>query len=210
MKTLICFAKEPQPGEVKTRLAASIGAAAAVQLYIAFLKEIAGKLPDCGADRIIIASPGAEAKPELTALFPSPPFSHHQQQGATLGERMAASFEEAFAAGGSRVVMIGSDSPHFPPEEVSRAFQELEAHDAVIGPAPDGGFWLVGLRRYAELFSALPLSTPTAYEALLHAVEAQAFRYALVAACSDIDTIEDVKRLLPHEAFGPRLICIRS
>lgn len=210
MKTLICFAKEPRPGEVKTRLAAKIGAVPAARLYASFLKEIAAKLPQCGADRLIIASPGAHPKPRLDQIFPAPLFLHRKQRGETLGQRMSKSFEESFAEGGTRVVMIGSDSPHFPIAEVHRTFDLLDQRDAVVGPALDGGFWLVGLRRYAELFSALPLSTPRAQAALLQELQADGLSYEEVEICADIDTIEDVKRFLAHEESGPRFSLIRS
>ncbi len=141
---LVVFAKAPRRGRVKRRLAAGIGEAAALAFY---RQTLAALLHRVGRDRRwqtwIAVTPDCAA----TERGPWPPENARLAQGdGDLGARMA----RAFAAPESgRVAIVGSDIPDIRPRHVARAFAALDTHDAVFGPAGDGGYWLVGLRRPA-------------------------------------------------------------
>ena len=160
---LLVFAKVPEAGAVKTRLTPPLAPADAARLYAAFL----------GDALAAFAAPGAFGVPDLTVrlhLAPSeaalPPglvpdsISIHTQRGAGLGERMAAAFDEAFAAGGRRADVIGTDHPTLPLALVGDAFRALAVPGTVaLGPSDDGGFYLLGLDRpRPDLFAGMTYS----------------------------------------------------
>jgi rSAM/selenodomain-associated transferase 1 len=143
---LIVFAKEPRPGHVKTRLTPQLSFEEAAQLYHSFLEDILeemGQVPDA---QLALAFSPPEAlfffqnlAPPDTVLFP--------QEGRDLGERMSLACARGFASGFSPVLLRGSDTPDLPSAVVSEAREVLAAGKAqvVLGPCPDGGYYLVGL-----------------------------------------------------------------
>lgn len=192
---LICFAKEPVAGKVKTRLSPSFSPQKACELYKQFLTTLSKRLSNFHLCPISIYSPDEE-KQYLHSIFPDSFFAHSLQEGKSLAERMSNAFQKACATH-EKVIMIGSDSPHLKLSEIEKAYTLLEKYDCVLGPANDGGFWLIGLSKYSsEIFSHLELSTQNA----LHSVEKKLadlqFKTAYVEPCSDIDTKEDLDKLL--------------
>ena len=142
---LVVFAKAPRPGRVKRRLAAGIGEAAALDFY---RETLAALLRRVGADRRwrtwIAVTPDRAA----TEDGPWPPDIPRLPQGrGNLGTRMARAMAALPPGLG---VIVGSDIPDLRPRHVAAAFAALDTHDAVFGPASDGGFWLVGLGRPAN------------------------------------------------------------
>jgi rSAM/selenodomain-associated transferase 2/rSAM/selenodomain-associated transferase 1 len=150
-----------------------------------------------GADLFIAVEP-AESIGEMRALvgdrdrlFP--------QHGDTLGDRMRNAFDGLFAAGYSSVVMIGSDLPSLPTSHVAQAFQSLrDRPDAlVIGPASDGGYYLIGMRRlWPALFTSIPWSTADVLSTTTSIAETCGLRVSLVAPWHDVDTVDDLRRVL--------------
>ncbi|MEM7566629.1 MAG: DUF2064 domain-containing protein [Pseudomonadota bacterium] len=138
--TLIVFVKEPRPGRVKTRLARDVGAVAAAHWYrrqcAALLRQVAG---DPRWRTVLAVSPDAAG---LASRAWPPDLPRWPQGQGSLGARMAAAL--ARAAPGP-ALLIGSDVPGIGPREVAAALDALRGADAVLGPAPDGGFWLIGL-----------------------------------------------------------------
>jgi len=143
---LIIFAKEPRPGQVKTRLSPPLSPEEAAQLYHRFILDILDEMARVPEMRLAVAFSPPTAQvffrrlaPPGTVLFP--------QEGADLGERMARAFARNFTAGFSPVVLRGSDVPDLPAAVVSEAKTVLAAGQArvVLGPCPDGGYYLVGL-----------------------------------------------------------------
>ena len=113
------------------------------------------------------------------------------QRGADLGERMAAAFEDAFGRGVQRAALIGSDVPAPSRHHVREAFDALGTHDVVLGPARDGGYYLVALDRpRPELFAGMAWSTPE----VLHRAARLGLRVTVLETLGDVDTIEDVRR----------------
>lgn len=204
-KGLIIFAREPVPGMVKTRLARDLGDQAAAELYAAMLEDVLENAAGLEGVRTMAfcATDGGPA-PALLA----PHIASFVQSGTTLGDRMAAAFESAFKSGIEACCIIGSDSPNLPAEFIIQAFVHLEHDkvDAVFGPAEDGGYYLLGLRRsWPGLFRNIPWSTATVLETSLKQAEALGLRTTCLPTWYDLDELKDLLRLLDSPgASAPR------
>jgi rSAM/selenodomain-associated transferase 1 len=186
------MAKHPVPGRVKTRLAAALGDETACALQRAFLLDLADRLR---------ALPYA-----VTWAFwpPSAPFAAligdarcRPQSGSDLGDRMVAAIEAEMAEGAGPVVVLGADVPHVDLACVEGAVRALAGHaDVVLGPALDGGYYLIGVRAAAPaLFQDVPWGTDRVLRATLRRAERLRLRVTLVAESFDIDHVSDLARL---------------
>jgi rSAM/selenodomain-associated transferase 1 len=194
-KCLGLFAKYWQPGQVKTRLADEIGAERAAEAYSHFVATLLERLRGSGEQRFLVYSP-RERGPEFTAILPDGWQSQSQAEG-DLGSRMKSFFEQRFAAGCKRVVLLGSDSPNVPLEYVRQAFDLLKEHDVVLGPSEDGGYWLVGAAGgVPDIFEAIPWSTPQVWPATLAAIGTASLSHAVVPTWYDVDLQNDLSRLI--------------
>ena len=107
---------------------------------------------------------------------------------------MLAAFEAAFAAGYQSVVIIGSDCEQLTQEVVEQAFQQLQTHQVVIGPALDGGYYLLGMNGlYPQLFRHKPWSTPQVFRETMLDVQELGLTYSLLPTLSDVDYLEDLE-----------------
>ncbi len=196
-KGLIIFAREPLPGKVKTRLAATIGDNAAAKLYRAMLLDvlvISRKLTDVES---VVFWDCEEA--ELPLLANCYRCNSRRQAEGDLGQRMQAAFEAMFSDGVSNCCIIGSDLPDLPPTYINQAFDLLESErsDTVFGPSADGGYYLLGLKRMVkELFTNISWSTPLVLHQSLAAAEAAGATTELLPVWHDIDTQEDLNAFL--------------
>ena len=188
-RLLIIFSKNPVAGRVKTRLASSIGDPEALRVYetLRGLTEKATSAAD--AEKAIFYS---DFIPE-TDLFLTGNVTAHLQDGGDLGKRMHRAFLKGFELGFHRVVLIGTDCPELSTFLIDRAFQCLTEDDMVMGPARDGGFYLVGLTRpFPELFLDRTWSTPEVLNDSLRIAREHHSGCTLLPALSDIDTIDDL------------------
>jgi len=194
---LIVFARKPVPGTVKTRLARDLGAPAATELYAAMLADVLERASSLVADvRVLVfwAQEGG-GLPEYPAY---PRLEMFRQSGTTLGERMASAFRVAFTHGIQSCCIIGSDSPDLPVEYISQAFNALERNqvDVVFGPAQDGGYYLLGMKRVWErLFEDIAWSSPQVLAASCGRAVELSLAVTLLPVWHDIDTINDLQRL---------------
>ena len=194
---LLFFMKYPEPGEVKTRLAESIGPDKAAQLYRSFILDILTKLESTQLPFAICFYP--EQKKELLMEWLGEGYQYFPQKGADIGERMAAAFLEAFAGGHMRVVLLGSDFPDLPQAFLEESLGALNTHDAVIGPAMDGGYYLVGFRRemfIQQAFEGMDWSTEGVFRQTLSILKAHQRRVYVLPVWNDIDTIEDLRQFM--------------
>jgi rSAM/selenodomain-associated transferase 1 len=206
MNTLLVFVKRPRPGEVKTRLIPALGAQKAAALYrvLAEAVERNTRADTLEYTRSLFFSPtGAEE--EISSWWPKDAL--HAQEGSDLGARLTHAFSSTFREGASRAAVIGTDAPSVSRDQVKRSFAALDRCDLVLGPARDGGYYLMALKaEHPELFQGIPWSSP----GVLATTEAQAERSGLTVdhleTLPDIDTPEDVysewellKRLLASE-----------
>jgi rSAM/selenodomain-associated transferase 1 len=200
MNVLGIFAKHPQPGRVKTRLAADVGPDAAAALYAAFVADLLERFRDVGERRIIGYAPAESAAREYFHAQ-ADAYELWPQPEADLGDRIAAFFDHAFASGGERVVLIGSDSPTLPAGHVQAAFAALHDHDCAIGPATDGGYYLIALRSPCrELFAGISWGGPDVLRQTVERVAESRLSLALGPVWYDVDAVCDLQFLSGHLA----------
>ena len=178
--------KYPQPGMVKTRLAREIGDGEACRVYRTIAEKIISEtVPDgCHYERIIFYSPSSfEVK--MRKWLPAERII--PQRGGDIGEIMDNAFFDMFALGAERAVVTGVDIPGLNRHLVNSAFLELEQADVVIGPATDGGYYLVGMKsHYSQIFRSMPWGTAEVFR------ETVRVKVQVLAAMTDVDTMKDL------------------
>ena len=197
MRTFGVFCKHPQPGAVKTRLAEGIGAQVAVQLSAAFLDDLALQFRSEGERRVLGYSPANSAA--YFGSFQRIGFELWPQPDGDLGGRMAAFFAETLQDEADRTVLIGSDSPTIPREYVTQAFDLLQDFDCVLGPAMDGGYYLIGLKQSApELFRGITWSGASVLAQTVQRISELGLSLALLPPWYDVDDLTDLNMLVGH------------
>ncbi len=190
-RLLIIFTKNPEAGAVKTRLASSIGKEKALEVYEILRAHTAVVTGEVEAERMVFYSrfiPSSD-------LFCTEKFTLKLQEGDNLGVRMFHAISTGFASGFRHIALIGTDCCDLSSKILNDAFSALERSDAVVGPAIDGGFYLIGLNwLIPELFIDRQWSTPEVFRETIGTLERQAIPYELLAELSDIDTIDDLKK----------------
>jgi hypothetical protein len=194
---LVVMAKEPRIGSVKTRLAAELGDAAALELYRAFLLDKVDQVRAVRGARAAVAFAPPDAAGRMRDLL-GPDLELVPQRGADLGERLANVTKDLLAAGAPAVILVDSDTPTLPLElleEAARAIASSEV-DVVLGPASDGGYYLIGLRAARrELFEGVAWSTHRVLSQTLAAAEREGLRVHLLQSWYDVDEPADLDRL---------------
>ena len=185
---LILFVKNPEKGKVKTRIAKTAGEELALKVYQSLLTYTRNLAAEVAADKLLYYSSfvdkGDAWNPEV--------FSKRLQTGTDLGQRMAIAFEQAFKIGYQKVVIIGSDCATLTPAIVMNAYEKLEKHPFVLGPAKDGGYYLLGMNRLeTSVFEGIQWSTPDVLTQTIEKIKALEMSYALLETLSDIDYWED-------------------
>jgi rSAM/selenodomain-associated transferase 1 len=195
---LVIFARYPTPGQVKTRLGRVIGDDSAAALYRAFLADLAERFTPAaredGYDLWWACAPGHGSLAEVVGARAR----IVGQRGTTLGDRLFCACEDLRAQGYQRVVIVGSDAPHLPVARVRESFARLTTHEVVLGPADDGGYYLIGLHLWPEppdLFRGITMSTATVLAETLERAHARALAVAQLAPLFDVDEAEDLTRL---------------
>ncbi|HWI41845.1 MAG TPA: TIGR04282 family arsenosugar biosynthesis glycosyltransferase [Verrucomicrobiae bacterium] len=202
------FARRPSPGTVKTRLARSMGEEAAAELYRCMLFDVVEKAASLRqAEPVIFYVRDAEAAAYFAENFPG--LEAFPQAEGGLGERLTAAFGAMFAAGRRKCVAIGTDSPDLPAEYLADAFRLLQEKEGrvVLGPAADGGYWLIGMDRLRPpLFRDIPWSTDAVLRSTIERCGEEAADHALLPEWYDVDVAEDLLRpgLLAPDSGAPR------
>lgn len=199
---LYVAAKAPVPGRVKTRLAQSIGADAAAGLYRAFLLDLARRFPSASW----YVTPLREWK--RSHIAPARPCLEQPRGDWTARQR--ALFRGAAARGERRVVLIASDSPQLPEQTVTEAFLLLGAHDLVLGPVVDGGYYLIGMRGWHDVLRGVAMSTGSVLDELLRAARMLGISAATVAPTYDVDEHADLEILAADAAIRDDLAATRA
>ncbi|MDA1276624.1 MAG: TIGR04282 family arsenosugar biosynthesis glycosyltransferase [Verrucomicrobia bacterium] len=199
MNRLIIFVKAPRPGHVKTRLAASIGPEEACAAYRMLVTELLDRLNPLDQVELRYSPDDAidEIQPWLRETWIAQP-----QGPGDLGARMENAFANAFTSGCARVALIGSDCPDVSVADVEEACQSLSAHELVLGPARDGGYWLIALRQSEpSLFSDMPWSTERVLRETVRRADAKGWRVRLLREITDVDTESEWKRYQESRAL---------
>lgn len=193
-RAILVFVRAPQPGRVKTRLAAAVGDEAALRIYTRLAEHTLAEVRALAAEDVAVRvhyAP-ADAGDEVRAWLGAGPL-YLQQANGDLGKRMMDAFARAFADGADRVVIVGSDLPEVSASLLRRAFELLDAHPAVIGPARDGGYYLLGLRRMVNgIFDGIEWSTPSVLRTTLERFSAAGVEPAALEELADVDTVDDL------------------
>ncbi|RMF55033.1 glycosyltransferase [Candidatus Woesearchaeota archaeon] len=182
---LIIFAKNPDTESVKTRLGRDIGKKRAKKIYTKILNKLirTNRNQDY---RLVVYSYG---DPEYFLKYG---IKVKQQKGLDLGERMLNAFREELKIS-SKAVLIGSDIPTIGRKKVSEAFRILEDCDVVLGPALDGGYYLVGMKKPLNIFSLDMWSHSNVLADTIKLIEENKYSYALLEEMRDIDTAQDLE-----------------
>ena len=190
---ILVFVRAPEAGRVKTRLAAEIGDEAALRVYRRLAEHAVAEARGLGAEAAVrIHFTPAEGGDAVRAWLGGGA-AYLPQGDGDLGARMRAAFEAAFAAGHGRVVIVGSDLPDLTADMLRRALRLLDAHAAVVGPAADGGYYLLGLReRVPGVFDGIAWSTGEVLGATLARLRAAGCEPAMLETLRDVDVAADL------------------
>jgi rSAM/selenodomain-associated transferase 1 len=193
---VVVFARAPEPGRVKTRLARDLGDARACALYRWLGATVVGSLvsdPARPYDVAVRVTP-SDACDAVRAWVPGADAYEPQGEG-DLGERLARAAREAFAAGCAAVVLVGTDCVAVTDARVREALRALDGADAAIGPARDGGYYLLALARPLPAFDDVPWSTERVAAVTRARLDAAGARVAELPVETDIDTADDLAAL---------------
>lgn len=202
MDALIIFAKYPTPGKVKTRLGARMGYSLAARLYKVFIDLTLRITATTSIRDIYVAFEPLERAEDFSRLVPET-VKLFPQKGRDLGERLINAIEFVLNDGATRIVIIGSDSPTLPPAWIEDALRQLQKVDLVLGPATDGGFYLIGLKQlHYRVFENIEWSSASVLTRTLENVRAMGLPYELLPEWYDLDEMEDLKRAALDDSTG--------
>jgi rSAM/selenodomain-associated transferase 1 len=201
-RVLVVMAKAPRPGAVKTRLTPGLSPEAVTSLYRCLLDDTLALALSLRNVEVAIMCPHSDVN-ELTQLA-----GREVNVVAQNGEGLASGLTSVFAhfaeGRGQRTIAFNSDSPHLPPSALEGAFDMLAAHDVVVGPTDDGGYYLVGAKAgHSRLFVRDGMSTGSALETLLSRAQALSLSVAFAQPFYDIDVADDLARLAAELRFAP-------
>jgi uncharacterized protein len=191
---LIIFIKNPTKGLVKTRLAETVGDEKALEIYLQLLEKTHNIVTNVNCKKYLYYS----EKIIKNDIWENDIFEKKLQKGNDLGERMLNAFSEIFELEGVKnVAIIGSDCPSLPPSFIDKAFEELRFNSFVIGPAYDGGYYLLAMRqlRY-EVFDKIIWSGPLVLSDTLKKINKMVKTHYLLPALPDVDTSNDWENYL--------------
>jgi rSAM/selenodomain-associated transferase 1 len=183
---LIIFVRKPELGKVKTRLAAEIGEEEALKVYVKLLEHTRQIASRTEVGHFVFEA--GESSGDFWKHF-----ARQEQQGADLGTRMKNAFTLVFEKGYEKAVIIGSDCLELTSDCLNRAFLFLDDADVVVGPANDGGYYLLGMKKlYVELFEGKQWSTEHVFAATIRNIEQLGLTYKLLKVLNDVDEKKDV------------------
>ena len=193
------FVKYPLAGDVKTRIAAELGGQRAAEIYAAFVADVVARFQLTADERYLCFAPSQDESREYFERLAGPGYRLWPQPGGNLGVRMRQFFDDHLGSTDRRVIVIGSDSPTLPREFVERAYDDLGGADCVLGPATDGGYYLIGMQgRVWPLFEEIEWGGSRVLEQTIRHVVAAGGRPALLPVWYDVDTPGDLQVLAGH------------
>lgn len=192
---LIIFYRNPKTGKVKTRLAATLGDQKALEIFRKLSLHTKIITENLQVEKIVFYSDSID----LMDIWSNATYLKALQRGEDLGEKMKYAFEAAFETGYTSVCIIGTDCYELTSGIIERGFEALKSADAVIGPARDGGYYLLGMNRlHPEVFQNKSWSTETVFRETLADFESLGLKYVILPVLRDVDTEDD----LPDELKG--------
>lgn len=204
---LIIFLKYPEPGRVKTRLAQVIGKEKAAELYSAMARTVIHNVSKSRDYEKIIFFDPLERKTDVEKWLSKSmnlggnrrkkrsqdDFSIYPQQGESLGQKMASAFDTVFSLGVEKAVIIGTDCIDISAEIISEAFDSLQTTDVVLGPAQDGGYYLLGLtKQNPEILNNIDWGTEFVLSQTLKKIKEKRLHFELLKTLRDVDKVSDL------------------
>ncbi len=191
---LLIFTRNPELGKVKTRLAKSLGNEKALEIYKFLLHRTKEVTQQLSCDIAVFYS----VKVRENDIWENQLYKKHQQKGNDLGERMYNAFQDSFKKGYEKVAIIGSDLYDLEPKHIETAFAQLDTNDVIIGPAEDGGYYLLASKKvFPEIFKNKDWGMASVRQKTLNDLEKQTV--FLLPMLNDVDIFDDIK---DHPAFS--------
>ena len=194
---LIVFTRYPEPGKTKTRLAHVLGDQGSADMQRKLTEHTLSKVKQLQQIRpvdVLVYFAGGDL--QQMAEWLGPHFIYQPQENGGLGERLTGACSDAFKQGCKRVVVIGSDCPDLTPAHIEQAFEALYHRDLVLGPAKDGGYYLIGMNRENKsLFTQIPWGTEDVMASTIKAGEKLNLIIETLETLSDVDRPEDLKHI---------------
>ena len=185
---IIVFIRNPELGKVKTRLAKTVGESSALRIYTFLLEHTEKIIRNIIVDKAVYYS----VKIRKDDIWDDDIYLKHEQEGEDLGERMHHAFQNAFNKNYEKVVIVGSDLYDLKEKHIQEAFQKLNTRDIVIGPAQDGGYYLLGMKTlHSEVFKNKKWGTSSVFKDTLKDLHKS--KVHQLEGLNDIDTYEDMK-----------------
>lgn len=184
---LIIFYRNPELGKVKTRLAATVGDEMALAVYWRLASHTREITERVDVDAVVYYSHSLDTEDQWLG------FDRSVQRGSDLGERMKNAFEESFALGYQSVCIIGTDCWELTETHLEKAFEQCRQVDVVVGPAADGGYYLLGMNKlYPELFENKKWSTDSVFKDTLQTIENLKISFSVLDELHDVDEEKDL------------------
>jgi rSAM/selenodomain-associated transferase 1 len=198
---LIIFVRNPEKGKVKSRLAKDLGDHKSLEVYKYLLQYTRDITLACNCSHFVFYS----SYIHISDVFDDDVFTKFVQEGEDLGERMMHAFKKVFELGCKKVCIIGSDCYELQTEILNEAFEKLDTNDIVIGPASDGGYYLLGMNQlHSDLFIGKEWGTSSVLDDTIDTISRLNVSYSELTVLNDIDTIEDLldTNILTHLEEG--------
>ncbi|WP_036380248.1 TIGR04282 family arsenosugar biosynthesis glycosyltransferase [Muricauda sp. MAR_2010_75] len=193
---LLILTRNPELGKCKTRLAAKVGDKAALNIYKFLLDHTVSFTKDLDVEKWVYYSESIWEND----IWDQNSYQKKLQLGANLGERMLNTFQEGFNSGFEKIIIIGSDMYHLSQANLEEAFIQLEKHDYVVGPAEDGGYYLLGMKSLKkEVFHNKSWGSDTVLSDTLKDLESGSI--FMLPVKNDVDYYEDIKDIAAFQPF---------
>jgi len=187
---VMIFTRNPELGKVKTRLAKTIGDKSALKIYTFLLNHTKDVTQNLDCDKTVYYS----VKVRQNDIWDATSYQKHLQEGSDLGGKMFNAFKDSFFKGYKKVVIVGSDLLDLQEEHIKKAFIALDNNDVVIGPAQDGGYYLLGLNTlHPQIFKNKKWGTSTVLQDTLQ--DLKKINVHLLKELNDIDVYDDIKNI---------------
>ncbi|MBW2997741.1 TIGR04282 family arsenosugar biosynthesis glycosyltransferase [Candidatus Woesearchaeota archaeon] len=198
MNAIIIFAKFPEPGKVKKKIGTVIGMDNSAKLCTAFINDLIEENSEKDYD-IYLSFIGHEYKEKYRTMFPNAIL--YVQRGTNMSENVQSAFEDLLDDY-EKVALVGCDVPQLSAGTVIKAFNALESHDVVLGPAEDGGYYLIALKEPHDIFKGMPWGKENLLENQVRILKEKKLAFVLLDKLPDVDTVEElkhIKRILKKE-----------
>ena len=201
------FIRTPQIGKVKTRLSRTLGVEPVIRIYKSFVRDVIETV-EKHTDHIRICYYPMETRDRVRAWLGNA-FHYMPQSGENLGDRMRNAFTATFSDGFHRAILLGTDIPDLPGVIIDEAFSELSCHSSVIGPALDGGYYLIGFEQNGflpQIFDNMPWGTQHVFNNTLSVFKKAKQRVHILPSWQDIDDYSDLlalhKKIINEETIA--------